>query len=318
MNRGLCMAALLAVPVPALAQQTADTSFDASVATPAHPPGPGPIVAIDEAHHNFHTMTGRYEPFARLMAADGYRVVANTEPFTRESLSSFQVLVIANAIGGEWDAGAYARPGFTEPEADAVLAWVQGGGRLLLIADHAPMGVAAEVLAQRFGVGMSKGFTEDRENSFRGFGGPSILLFSRQNGLLRDHPITRGLDSVVAFTGQSLTAPGAEVLLALGDSAVDHPSPTPEQAAAQPNPGTAWRTAVAGLPVHPARGRALGLALVVGQGRVVVLGEAGMLSAQVVRGAAGETLGIMGMNVPGIGNKGFVLNVMRWLTGVLR
>jgi hypothetical protein len=316
MKRVLLMAVLL-VPRTASSQQVADTSFDASVASPAYPPGSGPVVAIDEAHHNFHTMTGRYEPFARLLAADGYRVVANTAPFTRESLSSYQVLVIANAIGGEWDAGAYGRPGFTDPEADAVRAWVEAGGRLLLIADHAPMGVAAEGLAQRFGVSMSKGFTEDRENALGGFGGPSILLFSRPNGLLRDHPITRGLDSVVAFTGQSLAAPGAEVLLALGDSAVDHPSPTPEQAAGQPNPGTAWRTAVAGLPVHPARGRALGLALVVGQGRVVVLGEAAMLSAQVVRSPAGETLGIMGMNVPGIGNRQFTLNVVRWLTGVV-
>jgi len=317
MKLAFLMAALLALR-SASAQQVADTSFDATVATPAYQPGTGPVVGIDEAHHNFHTMTGRYEPFARLMAADGYRVVANTAPFSRESLSAYQVLVIANAIGGEWDAGAYARPGFTESEADAVHEWVQAGGLLLLVADHAPMGVAAEGLAQRFGVSMSKGFTEDAEHFFRGFGGPSILLFSRENGLLRDHPIARGLDSVVAFTGQSLAAPGAEVLLALGEQAVDHPSPTPEQAAAQPNPGTAWRTAVAGLPTHSARGRALGLALVVGRGRVVVLGEAGMLSAQVVRGAAGETLGVMGMNVPGIGNKQFALNVMRWLTGVLQ
>jgi hypothetical protein len=315
MIRNLMLLAALAIPVPGLTQQVADSSFDAAVADPAYPRGTGPVIAIDEAHHNFHTMNGRYLPFARLMEADGYRVVANTAPFSRASLSGYQVLVIANAIGGEWDAGAYARPGFTDPEADAVRDWVRDGGRLLLIADHAPMGVAAEILAQRFGVGMSKGFTEDPEHFFRTFGGPSILLFSRQNGLLRNHAITRGLDSVVAFTGQSLgVPPGGEILLATGDSAIDHASPTPEQAAAQPNPAAAWRTAVAGLPVNPARGRALGVALTMGQGRVVVLGEAGMLSAQIVRGADGQVMGVMGMNVPGIGNKRFALNLMRWLS----
>lgn len=35
---------------------------------------------------------------------------------------------------------------------------------LLLIADHAPFGAAAETLAKRFGVDMSKGHTMDNNN----------------------------------------------------------------------------------------------------------------------------------------------------------
>jgi hypothetical protein len=309
----------------ARAQQVADSSFDTSVARPAYPKGTGPVVAIDQAHYNFHTRSGRYLTLARLLESDGYRVRENTALFARPTLDSLDVLVIANAIGGEWDAGAYARPGFTEAEADAVREWVTRGGSLLLVADHAPMGVAAENLARRFGVTMSKGFTEDSAASFkaRGFG-PSILLFSRSNGLMRDHAITRGrdpserVDSVVAFTGQSLGAPpGAEVVLALSDQAIDHPPPTPEQAAASGNPGSAWRTAVQGLPTTSARGRVLGLTLSPGRGRVLVLGEAAMLSAQAVLNQNGERIGIMGMNVPGIGNKQLALNALRWLTRVL-
>jgi len=319
------LVAFLLSATPVWAQQVADSSFDTSVPRPAYPHGTGPVVAIDEAHFNFHTRTGRYLAMARLLEADGYRVRSNAAPFARPTLDSLQVLIIANAIGGEWDAGAYARPGFTEAEADAVRDWVGRGGSLLLVADHAPMGVAAENLARRFGVTMSKGFTEDSTAYFKtGAFGPSILLFSRSNGLLRDHAVTRGrdagerVDSVVTFTGQSLGAPpGAEVVLALSDQAFDHPPPTPEQAAASGDPGTAWHTAVSDLPTTPARGRVVGLSLSSGKGRVIVLAEAAMLSAQVIMNQNGERVGIMGMNVPGIGNKQFALNVVHWLTRVL-
>lgn len=319
------VAVLLVGAAPVRAQQVADSSFDTSVARPAYPRGAGPVVAIDEAHFNFHTRSGRYLTMARLLESDGYRVRSNTAPFARPTLDSLQVLIIANAIGGQWDAGAYARPGFTEAEVDAVREWVTRGGSLLLVADHAPMGVAAENLARRFGVTMSKGFTEDSTAYFNigGFS-RSILLFSRSNRLLRDHPITRGrdaserVDSVVAFTGQSLGVPaGAEVILALSDNAVDHPPPTPEQAVASGNPGSAWRTAVRDLPTTSARGRVVGLSLSLGKGRVIVLAEAAMLSAQVVLNPSGQRMATMGMNVPGVGNKQFALNALHWLTRVL-
>jgi len=312
--RVLAALALLAGALEA--QQVADSTYDVTVVNPTYPAGTGPVLAIDEAHGNFHTLEGRYRPLARLLENDGYRVRGFTSSFSRNALDSVDILIIANAIGGQWDAGAYGRAGFTEEETLAVEQWVRDGGRLLLIADHAPMGVAAENLAARFGVSMSKGYTEDTTHQFNigGFG-TSVLLYTRANGLLRDHPITRGLDSVVTFTGQSLAGPpGADLVLVLGEGAFDHPSPTPEQAA-RVSPGTAWRTAVVGLPTTPAAGRAQGLALGVGKGRVVVLGEAAMLSAQAVFNAQGERLGIAGMNVPGTGNRQFALNVLHWLSG---
>jgi hypothetical protein len=306
-------------------QQVADSTFDVSVASPAYAKGTGPVVAIDEAHNNFHTIGGRFRPLARLLENDGYRVRSNTAPFASGSLDSVQILVIANAVGGAWDAGAYGRPGFTEDEAVALEQWIQRGGSLLLVADHAPMGVAAEVLGRRLGVSMSKGYTEDSTIHFNigGFG-TSVLLFTRANGLLRDHPITAGagaaerVDSVVAFTGQSLAGPAnAVALLALSERAIDHPSPTPEQAAASGNPSVAWRSAVVGLPTTPAGGRAIGLAFTLEKGRVVVMGEAAMLTAQAVFNASGERLGIAGMNVPGLGNRQFALNILHWLSGRL-
>ena len=56
----------------------------------------------------------------------------------------------------------------------------------------------------------------------------------------------------------------------------------------------------------------MGLAFASGNGRVVVLGEAAMLSAQ--RTGGGKP---MGMNAPGNDDRQFALNVVRWLGGAL-
>ena len=51
-----------------------------------------------------------------------------------------------------------------------------------------------------------------------------------------------------------------------------------------------------------------------GGGRVVILGEAAMLSAQV--GGPNQTK--FGMNYPGIDNRQLALNIMHWLSGLLK
>jgi len=59
----------------------------------------------------------------------------------------------------------------------------------------------------------------------------------------------------------------------------------------------------------PARGRAQGVALQFGSGRVVVLGEAAMLTAQI--GGDGHPFG---MNVPGNDDRQLALNILHWLS----
>ena len=61
-----------------------------------------------------------------------------------------------------------------------------------------------------------------------------------------------------------------------------------------------------------AAGRAQGVAFSLGKGRVVVMGEAAELSAQVI--GDGRKFG---MNVPGIDNRQMALNIMHWLSGLL-
>lgn len=328
------------VAAPALAQQGPDTTWVPNVARPAYGGGGGPRVGIDEAHHNFHTVDGRYRPFAALLRRDGYRVSASTQPFTHASLSAFDVLVIANAAGGD-DAETVADPAFTADERAALREWVRGGGNLLLIADHAPFGAAAEALSMEFGVGMSKGFTRDTTPGLSA-GSPSFLRFTRENGLLGRHPILDGRDAgervstVQTFTGQSLSIPaGASALLRLSPAAQDQLPPTPAEArelaarrqhladsiAAAFRAGGRRDTTAVAVQMRPvaepryvsAAGRAQGVAIPFGAGRVVVLAEAGMFSAQIVELPGREPIR-MGMNVPGHDDQQFALNVLHWLS----
>ena len=293
---------VIVVDVAAHCQQLADPHFNSSVERPAYTKN-YPRVLFDEAHNNFHTAGGRYKPFADLIFSDGYQVVVNRKPFTNASLLTFKILIIANALGAEdMDEEGADRPAFTEEEADAVREWVRGGGALLFIADHAPFGSAAEILAKRLDVDMSKGFTQDPANSDKQSKNSGWIVYSRENHLLADYPITKGrndserVNRVMTFVGQSLKGPeGSEAFLKLADTAIDRiPGDPPKDTSAA--------------------GRAQALAFKFGKGRVVVLGEAAMLSAQVT----GSDNQPFGMNIPNIDNKQLALNIMHWLSGLLK
>ena len=168
--------------------------------------GEGPVVAVDAAHHNYHTADGRYRSFANLLRDDGYRVRGFTDSFRAEALAETDVLVISNALSAEkeFEWSLPTPPAFSEAEVQAVEEWVRGGGRLMLIADHMPFPGAAANLALRFGVVFHDGFAyrpESWDNQ------ESQLVFSKENGLLADHPVTRAegggeVPFVVTFTGQ--------------------------------------------------------------------------------------------------------------------
>lgn len=289
---------VLLLIVPVAGQQQADLSYDTSIKNPAYT-ATHPKVLFDEAHFNFHIASGRYKPFADLITNDGYGVTPNKEKFSRQSLQGFDVLVIANAGAAQAESADQSRPAFTDEECDAVRDWVRDGGALLLIADHAPAGAAAEILGLRFGVNMSKGFTADPINYDRVAFNPSWIRFSRAQKNLGDHSITRGrsaderVNSVLSFTGQSLKGPKeSTALLKLSDQAYDLDEPRNPKAK-----------------IVSAAGRAQALAMPFGKGRVVVFGEAAMLTAQNQN---------FGLNYPGTDDRQLVLNVMHWLTGLLK
>jgi hypothetical protein len=298
----LTIAAVVWLSPLGLGQQVADPNFDVRVGKPAYTKN-GPKVLFDEAHNNFHTASGRYKPFADLITNDGYQVTPGKEKFSAATLKGYDILVISNALGApQMNLPEAANPAFTPEESDAVRDWVKAGGALLLIADHAPMGAATQVLADRFGVNMSKMFTVDQQNYDKESNNPGFIVYTRESGRLADHPITSGrnaterVNRIIAFTGQSLKGPADSfAFMKLADSAMD----------AMPGGNS--------QPISAA-GRSQGLAMLFGKGHVVVLGEAGMLSAQL----AGPNRMPFGMNKPGIDNRQLALNTVHWLSGVLK
>ena len=293
-------------------QQINDPDFSARVEHPAFTKRP-PRVGIDEAHRNFHTGSGRYKPFAVLMESDGY-VVSSAPNFDAGSLKGVDILVIANAMGEFLDSttGAVRKgamgPAFTPVECDAVRDWVRGGGSLLLIADHVPWGDASAILAQRFDIEMGRGIVMDLKHAD---GNPTRLVFSVENGLLGEHAILRGRNpaeqvrKVLAFTGQSLTVPAtATALIKISNDATESFDPEDQ------------RKIEAGVPAGTkVEGRAQGIAMQFGKGRVAVFGEAAMFSAQVAT-IDGHSFKV-GMNVPGNDDRQFALNVMHWLARLI-
>ena len=100
------------------------------------------------------------------------------------------------------------------------------------------------------------------------------------------------VDRVLTFAGQSLKGPAESVaLLKFADTARQE--------------GDGVSTSAAG--------RNQGLALKYGKGRVVVMGEAAELSAQIY---GVDPVEKMGMNVPGCDNRKMALNLMHWLSGL--
>ena len=292
------------IAATAYGQQMADPNFDTRVGNPAFT-NAHPRIGIDESHKNFHTKDGRYKPFAALMASDGF-IVGAAPKFTPGGLKAIDILVIANALGDEdWDK---PKPAFNATECDAVRDWVRAGGALLLIADHAPFGDSAAVLGQRFGVDMGRGFVADRKNSGTD---PTLLVFSVENGLIGDHTSIRGRNdreavrAIMAFTGQSLSIPeGATALMKLGNDAVE--VATREELRDFASGKQAGKSVA---------GRAQGIAMAFGKGRVAMFGEAAMFSAQLA--GSGAQASKMGMNAAGNDDRQFALNVMHWLAGAL-
>ena len=285
------------------AQQVNDPDADVSVAHPAFPQKDGPVVAIDSGHSNFHTIDGRYQPFASVLRNDGFRVVDSKSPFTGDSLSAFKVLVISNALPAalvkDWSLPATSA--FSPAEIEALNAWVTGGGSLLLIADHRPFAESARDLAAAFGFRFVDGVVERDPLGQRD-------IFTLADGSLHEDVVTRGRDggsavtSLQTFTGSAFQAPpAARPIIVLPAGYMSHECLLPCR-------GTVSETNVGGY--------LQGAVMPLGKGRIAVFGEAAMFSAQIVKGSNPPFRG--GFNAKSAEqNKQFILNLMEWLAGTL-
>ena len=62
--------------------QVPDKSYKPVVADPAYPQRTGPVVCLDEAHNNFHTLNNRFWAFGELLRRDGYVVRSSKDTFS--------------------------------------------------------------------------------------------------------------------------------------------------------------------------------------------------------------------------------------------
>ncbi len=288
------------------AQQVADFVFNPEIKSPVYPPGKGPVIAVDEAHHNFHTIDGRYKAFAKILTSDGYQVRANKQPLSGSVLKGVTVLVISNAIHPDNDT-LWALPvksAFTSAEIDAVEKWVKDGGSLFLIADHMPLPGAASDLAKTFGFTFYNGFASDTTLGVYPGTKRELDVFKKGNETLADHAVTRGrtpgeqIDHVATFTGQAFHIPSSAQSLLTFDERFKILLPD-----------TAWH-----FGQHTKRisikGFSQGAVSEYGKGRVAVFGEAAMFTAQL----KGKDEVPFGLNSPdAIQNLQFLLNLIHWL-----
>ncbi|MCC7466223.1 MAG: hypothetical protein IT261_08145 [Saprospiraceae bacterium] len=277
----------------AVAQQVSDTAFTYLNPMPKKAAGTGSVVMVDAAHANFHTLEGRYAPFGKVLAGDGYQLVSNNLKLEKNTLKNCRILVISNPLdtsnlGGRWQLPNPSA--FSVAEMDAVHQWVKEGGRLLLIADHMPFAGAAQDLAMRFGFRFLNCFAMDNRNR-------ALERFYKSNKTLIDSELTSGIDTVVTFTGSAFRLPKkATPILAL-------------QHYSLLSPRIAWQFEE-DTPIQSSEGYYQGAYMPYGKGKIVVMGEAAMFTAQL----SGPNRAPVGINVPAARQNGrLLLNIIHWL-----
>ena len=288
----------------AFTQQVADEGFQVKVDKPVYPLKKGPVIFIDEAHHNFHTISGRYKPFAEFLSQDGYTLLPFTKKFTLAELKKGEILVSANSQHasnvGNWNLPCPSA--FTRAEIKAVSKWITGGGSLFLIADHMPFPGAAAELAAVFGFKMYNGFAMPKDKNERG---PAI--FARQDNTLKTNSLTQGrnknerINILASFTGQAFEIPAdASPIICFKDNFI------------QLLPKQAWAF-TKDTKYQKIDGFSQGAYKKFGQGRVVVFGEAAMFTAQRV---GKQSFGLSHPQAKD--NALLLLNIIHWLDGLIQ
>lgn len=283
------------------AQQIADSTFRYANNNPIYKNRQGTVITLDEAHFNYHTLSGRYYTFARLLEEDGYNLNAGGSVFTSAYLSTIKILVIVNALPDTSEWKLPTKSAFTASEINDLHKWVMDGGSLFLIADHMPFSGAYSQLALTFGFNFINSFALRKDKK------PE--MFSRKLKNLTSNKITNGrnkseqVDSIRIFAGSAfIPPPSATIISKLDDSYnVFLPTKAEKLGATRIDDSTAVLSGI---------GLANGAFMEYGRGRIVVFGEAASFSAQL----QGSEKRKMGMNNPQARqNPQFLLNIIHWL-----
>jgi hypothetical protein len=290
-----------------------DTSFQPRIAAPAYAPGSGPVVLIDRAHHNGEALDGSAGAFARLLTADGYRLDHLDAPIDSLGLAGADVLVIANALPAPTaEESDVLGSAFTDDEIGELLEWIRAGGGLLLFVDHRPFPRAAAPLGRALGLELLDGYALDYEVW-------DPLVFRRSDGTLAPHPIADGrgpaerIDSAATFFGHAMRPLAADTDAGADSPTLVRPLFVIGTGVESMHPAALWEIGD-DTPRRDVEGWLQAATRVIGRGRVVIFGEAGMAVAQFTGPAAAPR----GMNTPeGAQNAQLLLNALHWLTGLL-
>jgi hypothetical protein len=282
-------------------QQIADSTFHYSGSSPMYKNGQGTVITLDEAHLNYHTLSGRYYTFGRLLEQDGYTVTAGRSSFDSAYLTTIKILVIANALPDTSDWTLPTKSAFTTAEINELQKWVKNGGSLFLIADHMPFPGAYSQLGLAFGFNFINSFALRKDKK------PE--MFSRQLRNFTSNKITNGrnkseqVDSIRIFGGSAFLAPASATIISKLDDSYNIFLPTKsEKLSATRIDDT--------TPVLSGLGLTNGAFMEYGSGRIVVFCEAALFSAQL----QGTERRKMGMNNPQARqNPQFLLNIIHWL-----
>jgi len=285
-----------------MAQQIPDTSFMFPIRQAAYQPGNGPVIFIDQAHHNMHTKDGGFFALSKLLGQDGYQVQPLSIPATNvEVLKNCKILVIANALdSSNLENWILPNPSaFSKEEILVIKLWVKNGGSLFLIADHMPFAGAAFSLGKAFGFEFINGFAFPEENSWP----PPV--FTLEDQTLQQSPIVTGIkdyekiDSVTTFLGSAFYAPDMSTPLLSFMSGITL------------QPDTAFRFHI-NTPWENLARYHQGAIRSCGRGKIAVFGEAAMFTAQIVNDSV--NVGFNSEYAPQ--NAQFTLNLIHWLDGV--
>lgn len=185
----------------AFSQQINDDTFHYNNPNPAFPEKSGPMVCWDEGHFNIHTAVSNYQAFADLLRGDGYQIERFGEDFSNLSTKNCDLLIIANPLS-EYNSQDWDLPhdsAFTLQEMEELVAWIIGGGNLLLVADHSPISGNVTDLGAVLGIMIA--------NAYALMEGESRAFFRTSAGTLKSHKITQGrseleaVDMLVSFGG---------------------------------------------------------------------------------------------------------------------
>ncbi|MEM7464052.1 MAG: DUF4350 domain-containing protein [Pseudomonadota bacterium] len=286
-------------------RQKPDLEFTYSNSDPAFETGTGPIVTLLSINNSF-VERGSMDPFANLAETDGFRVVRRQSDLAEALADPSGILVIANPYLPEYRNFPAMTPpsAFSDEQIQAIHDWVNNGGSLLILADHAPLGGGSSKLAEKFGFEYLNGHAANTARADAGYVRVDIE-FSTENGLNEEHPITNGqsgrkpVNRYYAFGGQAFIPPPEAVqILTIPDgwSAIFTYRISAELQSA--------------LRID-ASGMAQGAAMDYGKGRIAVFSEAGGFTSQIIDGTRR-----FGFNTEdGEENPELILSTLRWLAG---